>query len=40
MESLCPGFLDCFKRKKSDDSRKASVIQSAREGTDVNGLYF
>ena len=38
-ESLCPGFHDWVRKKKSDDF-VASIIQSAREGTDVKGLYF
>ena len=38
-ESLCPGLHDWLKRKRIDDSVD-SVIQSAREGTDVKGLYF
>ena len=36
---LCPGFYDWFQNKRRLDFVD-SVIQSAREGSDVKGLYF
>ena len=37
--SLCPDFFSWFKKKRSD-SFVEGVIQSAREGSDVCGLYY
>ena len=37
--SLCPEFFGWFKKKRSDFFVE-SVIQSAREGSDVCGLYY
>ena len=38
-EGLCPGFHEWFARKKSGKFQN-SVICTAREGTNVAGLYF
>ena len=37
--SFCPEFFGWFKKKRSDFFVE-SVIQSAREGSDVHGLYY
>ena len=36
---MCPGFYDWFQKKRGSDFVD-SVIQSAREGSDVKDLYF
>ena len=38
-KSLCPGFFSWFQRKRQEQFC-SSVIQSAREGTDVIGLFY
>ena len=38
-EGLCPGFYSWFQRKRKN-SFCSSVIQSAREGTDIAGLFY
>ena len=38
-EKLCPGFFDWFQKNRKDDFTK-SVIKSARDGTNIKGLFY